>query len=488
MDLTVDRLINLLDQLPLNTPFRFASERDSSKLEIDSIDKVAKTVTVKRYDKNGNLTPTAPNISKETLEKIARGVKEKVAFTEAEILGTGGSNRAVVFSLLCYTKEFYYSKYKTSLDRTPKAHFVWLPSDTHTSGTLGKLTLQELEQKCGKSQTILENIILYGPPGTGKTYDTKERAVKIIDGRYDPTSGPSVFKNYLDQGRIVVVTFHQSYAYEDFVEGIQVDMTPGSTGYVPKPGVFQKICQAALEAYDENPDNPANFVLIIDEINRGNISKIFGELITLIEPSKRIGAPDEMTVTLPYSQASFGVPKNLFIIGTMNSADKSISVIDSALRRRFRFVDYEPKASKLGAIGSGNTKVDLAKILDMINRRITALLDKDHAIGHTYFMEVSTLPELAVVFRDKIIPLLQETFFNNMQEVRLVLNGGDGFTKNPSNQFFVEEPKFKHKDIFGKVLEEHDQKDIYVLNPLLSDDKLDKIKPAFFKAIYEKTK
>ena len=469
MKLTVDHLFDLIEQLGAGFEFHPASS-ETTTLKLDSVDKANK-----RFSISGN------SYGEGRLEVLANGFKEKVPMTATELVKESGTNRAHTINLLCYTPEFY-------LCRGRNTRFVWLPNDKHPSGVQGVLTEDELKTKCSTNSSVLENIILYGPPGTGKTFDTKERAVKIIDGSYDPAKGPAVFKDYLDQGRIVVVTFHQSYAYEDFVEGIQVNMAAGGAGYVPKPGVFQKICKDALEAYHAKPDNPDNYVLIIDEINRGNISKVFGELITLIEPSKRIGAKDEMTVTLPYSQSSFGVPQNLFIIGTMNSADKSISVIDSALRRRFRFIDYEPDVTKLKAIGTGASKVDVVKMLDIINRRITALLDKDHTIGHTYFMGVSSLPELAVVFRDKIIPLLQETFFNNMQEVRLVLNGGDGFTKNPANQFFVEDPQYRHKELFGKVLEEHDQKDIYVLNPLLSDDKLDKIKPAFFKAIYEKTK
>ena len=467
--LTIDHLFDLID--PLGVGFRFNPISDATKtLELQVIDRTSKSVTI-----------SGKRCGEAELSRAVSLLKEKVPIAVTDLNKEGGSNRAYLANLLSYTSEFYFSKLR-------RTFIVWLPSDTHTSGTQGLLSKVQLDAKCAKNDTALENLILYGPPGTGKTFDTRRLAVEAIDGRYDESTGPSIYKRYIDAGRIVFVTFHQSYSYEDFVEGIHVDISSGTPVYSPKPGVFKRICEAATTSYNANPSNPDRYVIIIDEINRGNISKVFGELITLIEPSKRIKAIDERFVTLPYSPGLFGVPQNLFIIGTMNSADKSISVIDSALRRRFRFIDYEPKPSDLKPIGTGRSKVELSKMLEMINRRITALLDKDHVIGHTYFRDVTTLSELAVVFRDKIIPLLQETFFNNDTEIRLVLNGGDAFTKNPANHFFVAEPKYKHKELFGKNLEEHDEKTVYVLNPLLSDDKLDKIKPAFFKAIYEKSK
>ena len=468
MALTIDHLFDLIDQLHVGFTFNPASS-GSTVLELQSIDRASKSVTIS----NKKFTESAFN-------RIVDKVNEKVPIAFTSVNEETGSNRAYLVNLLCYTTEFYYSK-------VGKAHLVWIPSDPHPVKTQGVLTKAQLDAKCGTNQAVLENLILYGPPGTGKTYSTKERAITIIDGRCDPLTKDTVFKNYVDSERIVVVTFHQSYSYEDFVEGIKVDVSSGTPVYEPKPGVFQLLCQNAKKSYDANPNNPDKYVLIIDEINRGNISKVFGELITLIEPSKRIGETDELFVTLPYSSSRFGVPKNLYIIGTMNSADKSISVIDSALRRRFRFIDYEPNSKKLTVIGKGKERVDLGKMLDMINRRITALLDKDHTIGHTYFMKVDTLPKLALVFRDEVIPLLQEIFFNNMQAVRLVLNGGEGFTKRSDEQFFVEDPQYKHKELFGKALEEYDQKDVYVLNSCFADDKVKSIKAAIFKHIYEKS-
>jgi len=165
-----------------------------------------------------------------------------------------------------------------------------------------------------------------------------------------------------------------------------------------------------------------NRVFIIDEINRGNVSKIFGELITLIEPSKRLGAPEQQEAILPYSGRRFGVPGNVYIIGTMNTADRSIALMDTALRRRFEFIEMEPDPSTLeGIVVEG---LDIAAMLRILNRRIAILLDREHALGHSYFLplrEAPTLDSLANIFRRRILPLLQEYFFDDYEKIRLVL-------------------------------------------------------------------
>lgn len=195
----------------------------------------------------------------------------------------------------------------------------------------------------------------------------------------------------------------------------------------------------------EKGKKPRNHVFIIDEINRGNISKIFGELITLIEPSKRLGAAEQMQATLPYSKQIFGVPDNVYIIGTMNSADRSIAMIDSALRRRFSFVEMQPKADLFMDINIET--VSIQSMLKIINQRIEALLDRDHAIGHSFFLPLiidQRIEVLADIFRKQIFPLLQEYFYDDYQKIQLVL--GDNQKEDKTTCFIIEEPV---KDLFG---------------------------------------
>lgn len=237
--------------------------------------------------------------------------------------------------------------------------------------------------------------------------------------------------------RYKVVTFHPSFSYEDFVRGIRPTVgEDGTTQFRSVDGVFKKIC-------DEARANPAKpYALFIDEINRANISKVFGELITLIEPDKRAVFDEEgrlthgMVVQLPggngldVSEPPFGVPANLNIFGTMNTADRSIALLDTALRRRF---DFEERAPDYEVIRRDVDGVDLAELLRVINDRLEFLLDRDHRIGHAYLYDVSTLAELSDVFRLKIIPLLQEYFFDDLGRVRLVLSNGGG-----SSAFVIE--------------------------------------------------
>lgn len=179
-----------------------------------------------------------------------------------------------------------------------------------------------------------------------------------------------------------------------------------------------------------------NRVFIIDEINRGNISKIFGELITLIEPSKRLGASEQQRAKLPYSGDSFGIPDNVYIIGTMNTADRSIALIDTALRRRFEFVEIQPDPAPLEGVRVGD--IDVARMLSIINKRITVLLDREHTIGHSYLLPLNnepTIGRLATIFRYNIIPLLQEYFYDDYEKIQLVL--GDNQKNDDSTCFIV---------------------------------------------------
>ena len=404
------------------------------------------------------------------------------------------------------------------------------------------------------------NQILYGSPGTGKTFNTINKAIEIIDSDFYQQNKDNRealkerFEEYKKSGQIEFITFHQSFSYEEFVEGIKA-IPAGKDGnengedmiYDVVDGIFKKLSnkakidffennsikknitkrkfilnakalniQAEMIEDDENNfrvlkgskvrkgeaesfknynysslknkvletakyieqdefyileedftfqsmsaassvilgrqsngyndwkevlddnlskkdnKNIKNYILIIDEINRGNISKIFGELITLIEPSKRIGADEEIRLKLPYSQELFGIPSNLYIIGTMNTADRSIALMDTALRRRFHFEEMMPNSSLLENLVVDGIKID--NLLETINKRVEYLYDRDHTIGHAYFMSLENLEtkedkkaELENIFRNKIIPLLQEYFYDDWEKVRLVL--GDGFVE-----------------------------------------------------------
>ena len=243
--------------------------------------------------------------------------------------------------------------------------------------------------------------------------------------------------------RYVFTTFHQSYSYEDFIEGIKPVMIDseldGNVTYHIEDGVFKQLCKkAALD-----PEN--RYAIFIDEINRGNVSAIFGELITLIEQDKRKGATNAMSALLPYSKNQFSVPQNIDIYGTMNTADRSVEALDTALRRRFSFEEMLPKPELLknkGENGSGKVgDIVLEDLLITINERIEALVDRDHTIGHAFFMEVDSLESLRNVFANKVIPLLQEYFYGDYAKMEMVI-GSDFFNiKDSSKIKFAVKPE-----------------------------------------------
>ena len=459
------------------------------------------------------------------------------------------------------------------------------------------------------------NQILYGPPGTGKTYNTINKALEIIftsetdkdkkifnktiseleailkqknPNKEERKNLKNAFEYYKDKdrGQIEFITFHQSYAYEEFIEGIKPNAgnckdDNKEISYCIKDGVFKKLSNKAKENFekssilteaeieieqefnnklekfkeviedkiDENSkylindttyivqieedafrytgenwgntqrmkysdlfqmyknnvksrkevkslnnisglakqhasyfiklfekfneikveshkstqkESLKNYILIVDEINRGNISKIFGELITLIEDSKRIGSgKEDMTATLPYSGEKFGAPNNLYIIGTMNTADRSIAHIDTALRRRFEFVEMMPKTkdedSELDFNVDGVDGINIKNLLKSMNDRIEVLYDREHTIGHAYFMslsENSTVDDLAHIFENKIIPLLAEYFYNDSSRIQLVFNN-NGFIKD--------------KDIPKSLKSENTKKSYYIVSEQLHD-------------------
>ena len=327
----------------------------------------------------------------------------------------------------------------------------------------------------------ISNIILYGPPGTGKT---RRLNTKYLSGK--------------DEKSKSFITFHQAYSYEEFIEGIkpiisETDASGKDISYEYSNGVFFQACEAASllagysslkeclttsktdrqEKFQKAITEGKIFSFCIDEINRANIAGVFGDLITLIEITKRIGGDEEMIVSLPYSKRKFGVPANLQIIGTMNTADRSITLIDTALRRRFEFIELAPNSEVFNERGIekiGN--IDLVNLFDSINERIKHFLGKDQCIGHAYFLKLenssSPKKDLLTIFMQKIIPLLEEYFYNDYERIRLVL-GDDNPRKNEKEHcFFIlnksQNPFLTESDLVDE------EKNVYSINQQFAND------------------
>lgn len=441
-------------------------------------------------------------------------------------------------------------------------------NDIALIGTETEMPDDEQDEEVSTPQ-LPKNTILYGPPGTGKTYRTIDLAVRacepvaysLQEGKEENEKRRELKKIYdrlIAEKRVRFITFHQSFGYEEFIEGLRAETTDeGNVRYEIKAGIFKQICEDAAfghagvqqelddaltrlqerlaegesltletqqgkafqltyksqttfgifpsqskkedlgqgysaylkkirEVYQDpqakvhNPsyvrsilnyliskeglpskppesvsEKRQNYVLIIDEINRGNISKIFGELITLIETSKRAGEPEALSVMLPYSSTPFSVPNNLYLIGTMNTADRSLTALDTALRRRFEFEAMLPDINVLKeTVIKG---IDLPRLLQTLNDRIQVLYDREHTLGHAFFIPVVQVQEdedlaferLKRIMRNKVLPLLEEYFYNDWQKIRMVL-GDNQKSENPHLQFVCEVKDQKQfADLFG---------------------------------------
>lgn len=261
------------------------------------------------------------------------------------------------------------------------------------------------------------NTIFYGPPGTGKTYHSLKRAAEIVAGRKMESyeEALKIYKENLHD-TIELITFHQNYSYEDFVQGLRPDVENDShLTFERKDGVFKVMADRALKNLKDyhEPEKRKNYVLIIDEINRANISRVFGELITLIEEDKRSHGKRPMELILP-SGDKFIVPSNLYIIGTMNTADKSIALLDIALRRRF---DFEPM---FPVYAIEEASIHDTDVLLKLNEGIIKTKGYDFQIGHAYFMDEEN--NLVKRMNRKVIPLLLEYYMNDEKEVKSLLH------------------------------------------------------------------
>lgn len=301
----------------------------------------------------------------------------------------------------------------------------WTEQYKYIDGWLENIKNKAFTNKCANLLKSKHNIILQGAPGTGKTYNTAAIALSVlgIDG-VDLDNHDEVMKKYeeLQDDRIFFTTFHQSLDYEDFVEGLKPRVQTNENGeslgvtYEPEDGIFKRACNAVVT--DDSKDIIKSVVLIIDEINRGNVSKIFGELITLLEADKRDKGNHPIKVTLPYSKTLFGVPSNLYIIGTMNTTDRSTGTLDYAIRRRFAFVTLKSDPNVIvkhyEKLGNDDLKAIAIDLFNNIKAFITNpkhlcgdLCIDDLMVGHSYFM-ASSKEELQCKVEFEIIPLIAE--------------------------------------------------------------------------------
>lgn len=348
---------------------------------------------------------------------------------------------------------FIKARYAAANIPTALRQIVWGRLGNHTveSSTTVKTTSRHGERLFDKEKDGTWKLVVPLPDDLAEV--ARELTAPVTPGTAD---------NY------TLVTFHQAYGYEDFIEGIRPRVTesndeePASLAYRLEDGVFKRAVREAIRlagftgTLDEFCrisraerarllEKAPPYAVFIDEINRGNVARIFGELITLLEPDKRLGAENELVVTLPASGSRFGVPNNLYVVGTMNTADRSVEALDAALRRMFDFEELAPQPEQLAGIEMEGG-VNLVELLRAINRRLEKLIDRDHTLGHAYFMPLEDDPTLAGlqrVFKSKVLPLLTEYFFGDWGKIGLVLGGDFIRRRDAANTRFA---TFDHPD------------------------------------------
>ena len=422
---------------------------------------------------NPKITPDSVDTIKEKLKSKEISKVQICKYVEQSDEKDNEQYHQEVMAAIKSILEYYEHVMKSSKGRR------LLESTRESEEALREMNLLD---KGNKTEVVYDkNMILYGPPGTGKTYSTAIYAVAICDNKnveelkedYDGVM--TRYNKLLEEGRVKFITFHQSYGYEEFIEGIKPVLNDqNGIGYTIEDGAFKAFCKDATKVEGENShnkvadDNAAdvsmeqqdkelpnkNYVFVIDEINRGNISKIFGELITLIEDTKRAGMAEARTAVLPYSGDLFSVPSNVYILGTMNTADRSISLMDTALRRRFQFIEMMPDVAILEKIGANRVgDLDVALMLKTINERITYLYDREHTIGHAFFTKLAKNPSidtLRSIFEKSVIPLLQEYFYEDYQKIQFVLGDND----KEDDFKFIRDEELNVKNIFKGNVED----------------------------------
>jgi 5-methylcytosine-specific restriction protein B len=289
---------------------------------------------------------------------------------------------------------------------------------THLAGM--PAPLPDLDHLAARIEIILQRkgqVILYGPPGTGKTYHALRIGAEFAARRAFGKTFAALSEAERSQvegpdGLVRLCTFHPGYGYEDFMEGLRPRTLNGQLVFEPRDGIFKQLC------YDATKQLSRSFFLVVDEINRGDVPRIFGELISVIEEDKR-----GKLIALPVTKSFFSVPANVFVLGTMNTADRSISLLDTALRRRFGFVELMPDSWLLGGRKAGD--MPLGAWLEALNARLRQQLKRDARnlqIGHAYLLSVTSAAEFTRVLRDEIIPLLEEYCYDDFETLKGILN------------------------------------------------------------------